>query len=202
MVTDDPRGAAVEPDGSAWLDVDYDADVFVAVPLAFPTPEWPTPRAWADEVTDDMVVDGQLPAADRDRLADVLENWGITRDGRDDGACYLHLPRVDQDPLPVYVQVHAVEHDDDRTLRELTSADDAHAVEPPVVEAVHVPSLGEGLRVLRYLQHRDQLACVVEYAWRTQGLDVGITSAHYDLGRLLGALDDIEALATTMTVVS
>lgn len=179
------------------LDVDYDPAVWVAVPLDFPDGDWEFAQDWADEVTDGFVEDGVLtPAARADLASQLVANATFFAD-HPDLTPYLHLPRVDQEPLAVTVELLEAEGDTGQALRELTGADDEQVVEPVQVEPVDVPGLGTGIRVLRFIDD-DGLVVCVDYAWRVDDVDVHVAASTDDLPRLLGALDDIAAFAAGM----
>ena len=115
---------------------------------------------------------------------------------------FLWLPEPSSDVLPVHLEAYQAEGDRDEALRELTYAD-AAAVEPPVVEPVVSPHLGEGLRVLRYAVDPEDEAIVLTlaYAWRAEGLDVRLWISTSDTGLALRAAPDVDDLAQAVRLV-
>ncbi|MEU6850453.1 hypothetical protein ABZ901_11075 [Actinacidiphila alni] len=111
------------------------------------------------------------------------------------------------------------EADADEELRALTHADADYAVEPPVVEEFGGGRLGTGIRVLRYFVDPDDgadgadgadgvdrddggngITVGLRYAWRVpeHGADVLVLTAAPDPGRVLRAMDDIDAFARAL----
>jgi hypothetical protein len=116
----------------------------------------------------------------------------------------IHLPNVDVTPLPVCLAVWQAIGDRDTQLRELVHADEPMAVETPLVEPVTTDKLGTGLKS-QYLQREragSELFGAVNYAWRVEELetDLRVFTAGDDLGRLQGAMPDIDELTRQISI--
>ena len=117
----------------------------------------------------------------------------------------LHVPDVYSGVLPVCFGIWQASGDRDSQLRMLVHADDPAAMEPPVVEEARTPALGTGLRCIYYQRerHGPGVLASLNYAWRSEeyDTDVRVFTAAADLGRLQGALGDIEALTQVITMI-
>ncbi|MER6673380.1 hypothetical protein [Streptomyces sp. NPDC000983] len=206
----------------SWLNVKHAMALspWIRIPLMWPEPgledveEAQTPETWAryfaEGVREDFAPQEPGPG-EVDLLADILLMYAIRAPAAcPDSEVFLHLPHPREIPLPAYVDLVEVEEGEDRqkALRELTHADAGCAVEPPVVEDFDSPHLGTGLRVLRYYEDEaedsNEVHVGLRYAWRhergTEAADVLIILADPDAGRILKALDDVDAFARTIRV--
>ncbi len=185
---------------------DHDASRWFAVPAQWPVPgfekELPDIAAWADVAARAAWNSSPLTARpdELDELAGILafavERFPTVYPGFE---VLLHLPGPRHNPIPVYVgDVEATDDDPESALRYGTAADDPNAVESPIVEELHSPHLGRGIRVLRYSTESDGgILAGLRYGWYIEelGLETYVFTASPDTGRLLGAMDDIDALA-------
>jgi hypothetical protein len=171
-----------------------------------------TPEAWARYFAEGLWKDfaSEKPKpGEVDLLTDILLMYAIRAPAAfPDFEVFLHLPHPREIPLPAYVDLVEIEEGEDRktALRELTHADASYALEPPIVEDFDSPHLGAGLRVLRYYQDEDsnEVHVGLRYAWRyekdKEAADVLIILADPDAGRILRALDDVDAFARTIRI--
>jgi hypothetical protein len=121
------------------------------------------------------------------------------------GTCHvalIHMPPPPpvQQPLPVAVGVWQLQGAREARLRELVSAGDPTAIEPPVVEETSAEALGTGLRSLRYARFDDgTLYGAVNYAFRSEEYqtDLRFSASCPDLSRLQAAMPDIDELVRT-----
>jgi hypothetical protein len=101
-----------------------------------------------------------------------------------------------------------MEGDREERLRMLTHSDDIEAVEKPITEEYTTEKLGAGLRTLRYLQYHGEdgnsLFGSLNYAFRSEQYetDLRIWAVSPDLGRLQGALPDVETLVRATSIIS
>lgn len=187
----------------SWLDLgEYDPECWMWVPDEFPVGELDDVRDWAAMMAQACWNDSDLVPRENDvaELTDVLvacaEKYPTLYPSY---RLYLHLRDPRDVPLALFTGAMDIEGDRDTELRALTWADDENVVEPPIVEEFSTPHLGTGLRVLRYAKdpEDDSIIAGLRYAWRVEeeGVDVLLFTACPDLGRLLKAVDDIDALA-------
>jgi hypothetical protein len=116
---------------------------------------------------------------------------------------FIHLPDPRLLPLTACLGIWAQEGDREARLRLLTHADGT-AVEPPIVDEFRIGELGSGLRTLAYRQREDEsLYALLCYAWRAEEheTDLQLWTSCADLGRLQGAIDDIDEFARAITVI-
>ncbi|CAL9559149.1 MULTISPECIES: hypothetical protein [unclassified Streptomyces] len=204
----------------SWLNVKHAMDLspWIRIPLMWPEPgledvdEARTPEAWAryfaEGIWEDFAPEKPAPG-EVDLLTNMLLMFAVRAPAAYPGfEVFLHLPHPREIPLPAYVDLVEIEEGQNRetALRELTHADASYTVERPVVEDFDSPYLGAGLRVLRYYQDQDsnEVHVGLRYAWRyekgTEAADVLIILADPDAGRILRALDDIDAFARTVRI--
>jgi hypothetical protein len=193
---------------------DHDPSVWVGVPLNWPMPdfekEFPDIPAWAGAAANAIWNDSPFTPrpGERDELAGVLgyaaENFPKAYPGFE---VLLHLPGPREDPIPVYIGDVDVDDDPEAELRYWTGTDDPHAVEPPVVEEFTTPHLGTGKRVLRYTTDQNDpsrsIIVALRYGWYMEELGRvgGLFTVSPNAGRLIAAMDDIDALARTLRYV-
>ncbi len=121
---------------------------------------------------------------------------------------FIHLPDPRLIPLPVNYRIFRMDGEPEQTLRMLIHADDADAVEPPIIDEFTTDRLGRGLRTLRYLQHHDgdseSLFASLNYAFRSEEheTDLRVWAVSPDLGRLQLAQPDIDTLVRATTIIS
>lgn len=119
-----------------------------------------------------------------------------------DHELHFHLDGPRGIPLAVFAAEYDIEGELPGELRALTHADAEYAVEPPVVEEFTSDHLGTGIRVLRYFVDPADNAITIglRYAWRVpeHGADVLVMTSVPDPGRVLRAMDDIDAFARAL----
>jgi hypothetical protein len=89
-------------------------------------------------------------------------------------------------------------------LRALTRADDTDTARPPIVDTFSTEKLGSGLRTLRHKRHEDgSLYAALRYAWRCEEYetDLQVWASSDDLGRVQGAIGDIDEFARAISVI-
>ncbi|MFJ1586172.1 hypothetical protein ACIOC1_23000 [Streptomyces sp. NPDC088197] len=186
-------------DGSRW----------VWVPPRWPVPgsegEFPDAAAYARVMAEAHWEDSALtpgPGEVRE-LAEAL-TYGMERYPRvyPGYGLHFHLDGPRGNPLAVYWAEFDIEGELPGELRELTHADAEYAVEPPIVEDFGSEHLGTGIRVMRYFVDPDDndITIGLRYAWRVpeHGADVLVMTAAPDPGRVLRAMDDIDAFARAL----
>lgn len=190
---------------------DVDDDAWVLIPprtgRTAPAEAWGDIRAWAREVAEDLWADSDLDPGPHgvEFVAGTLERCAETfAPPGSDNWVFLHLDHPAETPLPVIAAIGPASGPREETLRALTEADDATAVEPPVVKPIRSEKLGKGLTTFRYVPQEDSphlLACV-RYAWQVEehGADVVIWTASEDIAHVMRAAEKLEELARTLGV--
>lgn len=128
---------------------------------------------------------------------------------------FIHLPDPRMTPLPVYLAILEAGGERSERLRMLSAADDPNLVRRPIIEEFSTERLGAGLKVLRHFTDAAGAADLaagrepevyggLSYAWRSEEFqtDLRLFTAVPDLGRLQGAIPDIDELARQITVMS
>ncbi|MDI5972525.1 hypothetical protein POF50_024825 [Streptomyces sp. SL13] len=188
---------------------------WIALPTDWPAPgfekDFPDPATWAVIAANAVWNDSPLtPRGDEvDSLAQVLaycaDNCPRPLPGYE---IYLHLPGPRDVPLPVYVGDYPRTTDPESDLRYALAVEDPEAVEPPLVEEFTAAGLGSGLRALRYCRDRDDayggILVGLRYAWYVEHLDliVSVRTVHPHPGRVIAAIDDIDALCRGLRYVA
>ncbi|MBT2399777.1 hypothetical protein [Streptomyces sp. ISL-100] len=193
----------------SWLDIDYDADVWLSVPIRwtaaagedFVGSEHRTREQWAHETAqdwweedDETPGEGDVELLGRTLLA-CVEKYPSVHPGFE-LLLYLAHPRMM--PLPIWIAELPLKGDVGE-LRRLVLADETEAVEPPLVEEFATESLGTGLRSLNYtlLPGTNELFVGLRYAWLSEDHDrsVLMITGSPAPGQVLAAADVIAELA-------
>jgi hypothetical protein len=187
-----------------WISVDFNNEVFIPCPPAFP--EGMTPQQWAGgfarvwwETSGLEHGEAQIKA-----LADTL----LYLHGSIYGTlpCHLaliHLRDPRTVPLPVGFGVWPATGERETQLRGLACADDPAAIKPPVVEQFATSHLGPGLKCMCYLKDQKTVLGGLSYAWRSEEFETAVRmfTCTPDLGRLERAVPDLDELARVIRVV-
>lgn len=207
-----------------YVNFDLDHSVWIVLPPFWGGASWRDEQQWADEVAKARLNDFGVPHRKEDlaRLSALLvggaQRWGPGGahperevDPRLEITTVLHHPDPYAIPMPVRVLVvpPAPAGGEMPSLLDLAMADDPLAPSEVHIEERKNPNLGIGLRALR---HRplypesggtgDQsLYALLRYTFPVPGhADVVLMEAAWpDLGRLAGALDDIDAVAAGLS---
>ncbi len=183
-------------------DADLDTDVWLEVPMEWSPETWTDVDGWSSEAA--AAVSPEAADEEWRALAAALARCATSFPSTPLSTTYIHLPADQVLPLPVEVRMLPMSAAGALREQDLARADDVQAVEKPLVEAFAVPH-GRGFRVLRYLQDADTdgqpLIAAVHYLVRLPiaAVDVSVSSATFDLPRLLRAVDDIDALVVAVT---
>ena len=189
-----------------WVKVGFHRGIWIPCPPAFPagmdTESWAAGYArtwWESSGKKHGKREVRLLAQN---LAAIHANtYGVL-------PCHLaliHLPDPRQPPLLVCFGIWPALGERDSQLRMLAHADEAGAMQPPIVTEFSTENLGPGLKVLYYQlgKNGSTVNGCLNYAWRSQEheTDVRLFTSCPDLGRLQGAMPDIDDLARVITVV-
>jgi hypothetical protein len=191
-----------------WISVEYDQRIWIPCPPVFPDGE--NRRSWARLFAGEWWAASKRSHGEREVTALALTLEGIHEIGyrelpMHDG--FIHLPALRLTPLLVGIGVWAASGERDAQLRALSHADDPGAMKPPVIEEFRPartgPREGPGLKVLAYTRVGERITGFVSYAWRSEehATAVRMFAASPDLGRLQGALPDMERLANGVTII-
>jgi hypothetical protein len=197
----DPRTLTSQ---KGWISVDFDKTFWVPCPPSF------------------------APGVDRDRWASAYaracwENSGLKYGKRQVAAlaqsfasmhasayatlpCHLALIHVRDPrkvPLLVCFGVWQAAGDRQEQIRLLAGADASGTMEPPIVTEFPTENLGGGLKVLCYFRDKGTVTASLGYAWRSEEFETAVRlfTACPDLGRLEGAMEDIDELARRIQVI-
>lgn len=198
-----------------WAKVDYNRKLWI--PCLAAMPDGYDTNRWAREFSAAWWSMSGLPHGGNE-LARLEAQLGYIRENTYGHLpchlAFIHLPDPRLNPLPVYLAILAAGGDRSSRLRLLTRADDPAAVEPPIVEEFSTDRLGAGLRVLRHFTGSPGVPDMTDgqtpeiygglgYAWRSEEYetDLRLFTASPDLGRLQGAISDIDELARQISVI-
>jgi hypothetical protein len=121
----------------------------------------------------------------------------------DYGSLLAHLPGPDWAPMPVFVCFREPQEQSPDYLLAVAGATGVPAVQPPTVEHIVTDDLGEGIRVLRYVDDPDLgLVANLCYAWRTNDTDIFLFVQTDDVARLEEIGPDLVVLASSIHPVT
>lgn len=190
---------------NGWVKIRYNQSIWIPVMPVFP--DGYDRESFSAEVAELWWASSGVPHTAQDvlRLHQILAEIHQSVYGRIPcHLAFIHLPDPRLIPLLLYVGIWEADGDRDQQLRMLCHADDPAAVEPPIVEEFTTGTLGAGLRVLRY-RHLDDgaLYAGLSYAWRSEKLqtDLLLNVTSEDLGRIHGAIPDIEEFARVTSII-
>jgi hypothetical protein len=202
---DDPA----TPSGWSRIAVHYDIGKWMSCPPAFPpgydVQSWARTYAEAFSHRPGFAPTEDLISALAARLVEIHDDaYGSGRIVCH--LCLIHQADPMQSPLPLYMSAWDSRGDRDETLRLLSHADNAAAIQPPYVTEFTARDLGTGLKVRYYSRHptgESVLYTGLNYAWRRQDLatDLRVFVTTTDLGRLEQAMPDIDELMNVTRVV-
>lgn len=195
-----------DPSSEAVARVEYDIAVWVPCPPGFP-PGWNRQR-WAQMYAENFWKRPGLTYTDLEigllatRLTEIhQETYGHVPCHQ----AFIHLPDPRLTPLPVYLATWKSEGEEGEQLRTMTHASDPASIRAPIVDEFRTENLGTGLRVLVHLPvegAEGEMYGALSYAWRIERYqtDLRIFTVCRDLGRLQGAIGDIDELAQVTTL--
>jgi hypothetical protein len=206
-VTVDPSELSSE---HGRLAVHYDIGKWMSCPPVFP--QGYDRKTWARTFAEGFSRRPGLNPSERDikRLAASLEQiHEYTYSHVACHMCFIHQPHPALTPLPVYMATWRAMGGREEALRRLTNADDPDAAQPPQVEEITTPELGQGLKVFRYGRQpgkrgdAGKIFAALNYAWRNEKLetDLRVFTSTGDVGRLQQAVPDIDELVTVTKIV-
>lgn len=191
-----------------WIKVDFNQAVWIPCP---PFPPGADREAWARFFAETWWEASGLKHGKRQvtALTTALEEMNAAIYGAGGMRCHqalIHLPDPRLVALPVYFSVWPAIGDPGAQLRDLTHADATDVVEPPVVSEFTTDHLGPGLKVLCYTEGNEpsSVTALLSYSWRSEKLETAVRmfAGSPDLGRLQGAMDDIDELARAVSIVA
>jgi hypothetical protein len=188
-----------------WISVEYNQNIWIPCPPVFP--DGINRDSWAKLYAEEWWSRTGKPHGKREirtmaRMLSDIHAYAYANMAMHRG--FLHLPAIGLAPLLVSFGIWEAVGDRAEQLRVLTHADDATVMQPPVIEEFSTEKLGRGIKVTAYT--RNEKGVVTEYlnyAWRNDELATAVRmfTGSPDLGRLLGAVRDIEELARSVAWV-
>jgi hypothetical protein len=197
----DPRNLISQ---KGWIQVDFNKAIWVPCPPGF------APGAdrekWAAGYARACWVASGLKHGKRQISALAQSFSHIHQSAYSTLPCHLALIHVRDPravPLLVCFGVWPAESDRQAQIRSLAGADEDGAMEPPIVTEFPTEKLGDGLKVMSYFRDQGTVTASLSYAWRSEEFETAVRlfTACPDLGRLQGALDDLDDLARAITVI-
>jgi hypothetical protein len=187
-----------------WIRLEYDQRVWIPCPPVFP--EGDDLQAWALLFAAEWWArsgrkHGQREVHALARTLAEIHQYGYAHLAMHNGL--IHLPSLDVVPLLVGFGVWGAVGDANAQLRALGHADDPEAMQPPVVEEIPAASAGPGIKVLAYTRRGEDIMGFVSYVWRSDEHETAVRmfTACPDLGRLQRAIQDMDQLATGVTII-
>ena len=198
---DDPRHRISR---KGWIQVDFNQAIWVPCPPAFAPgvdrEKWAAGYARACWVASGLKHGKRQISALAQSFAHIHQSAYSTL------PCHLALIHVRDPravPLLVCFGVWPAESGRQAQIRSLAGADEEGAMEPPIVTEFTTENLGQGLKVMSYFREKGTVTASLSYAWRSEEFETAVRlfTACPDLGRLQGALDDLDDLARAITVI-
>ncbi|MGV8967025.1 MAG: hypothetical protein ACOH2F_12180 [Cellulomonas sp.] len=180
--------------------VDFDQDSWLYVPESWPWNGFENLDHWVATVCDLLGPAHQLDATTTTWLGTSLQAIAAARP--DDESRFIYLAAPDRFLFFVSVLYTA---SDDLTLEDLAAVNDPAATRKPESRPFVSPQLGEGIRSLRHVDTGGpdhDLAAIVQYAWKSGGLDVVVIAADFNLVLVDELLPVIDELALSISVVA
>ena len=187
-----------------WIQVDFNQAIWVPCPPAFAPgvdrEKWAAGYARACWVASGLKHGKRQISALAQSFAHIHQSAYSTL------PCHLALIHVRDPravPLLVCFGVWPAESDRQAQIRSLAGADGDGAMEPPIVTDFPTEKLGDGLKIMSYFRDHGTVTASLSYAWRSEEFETAVRlfTACPDLGRLQGALDDLDDLARAITVI-
>ncbi|PRY67021.1 hypothetical protein B0I08_108105 [Glaciihabitans tibetensis] len=103
-----------------------------------------------------------------------------------------------------FVSVLQAESAQELTLEDLAAVGDPAVVRPPETDVFVSPTLGEGIRSIRYADtggDEHSIAVTIQYAWRSEGLDVVVIASSFDVVQFIELRPIIDEFALSIAIV-
>tara|TARA_R110002020_G_scaffold429554_1_gene639161 strand:- start:426 stop:1028 length:603 start_codon:yes stop_codon:yes gene_type:complete len=187
------------------LRVDFDRDLWLYIPTAWPWMGYPTLESWRDAVVLALADAYGYDASTRDWLSATLEGMVRGAGEGEERFAYMARPHEAIGVASLYEWATLVE----TSLDDLLGVADDASVRPPVVTPIEGAGLGPGTKAVRFTGEAaaDSAAApaivgVAHWVWRLPDRDVILIAGDSDLVRfdeLQPAFDD---LARSISVVA
>jgi hypothetical protein len=197
----DPRNLISQ---KGWIEVDFNKAIWVPCPPYFPPGV--DREKWAAGYARACWVASGLKHGKRQISALTQSFSHIQQSAYSTLPCHwalIHVRDPRAVPLLVCFGVWPAESGRQAQIRSLAGADEEGAMEPPIVTEFATENLGQGLKVMSYFREQGTVTASLSYAWRSEEFETAVRlfTACPDLGRLQGALDDLDDLARAITVI-
>jgi hypothetical protein len=181
--------------------VDFDQDRWLYLPESWPWDGFESLDHWVTTVCDLLAPAHQLDAATTTWLGTSLR--AIAAGRPDDESRFIYLAAPDRFLFFVSVLYNA--SSDELTLEDLAAVHDPTATRRPDSRPFDSPQLGAGIRSMRYVDAGGpdhDLAAIVQYAWKSGGMDIIVIAADFNLALVDELLPLLDELALSITVVA
>lgn len=196
---------------SMSLEVDYDPYVWIELDLALVDADEAELDDWAVRTARSCYEESEVTASDRQLtvLATQLREFaGRLLDAGGFGMAFIHLRYPEEGPLTAAL-IGATDAGDgsEESLRAMGGADDPDLIEPPDVQWIET-QIGVAMRVWRYAADpelgRSAVYAALTYVWHLpqHDADIRLSASSFDLGELTLAVEDIDELARSVSLVS
>lgn len=187
------------PADTPVVTVGFDVDLWLYIPESWPWNGFTDEEHWAQTTVRLLAEEHGFDESTSIWLRAVLGGLADGRDENESRFVYLAAPTE----LVSFVSVFALPTDPETTLRELSGVDDEAATRAPALSEIVSPSLGVGLKTIRYSSTGSpdhDIAAIAQYAWRRNGLDVVVIGSDFDITSF-GILEpEFERLALSISV--
>lgn len=200
----EPGAQQVTMSKKGWIKVEFNKAIWVPCPVTFAPgvdrETWAAGYARACWENSGLKYGKRPVAALAKTFAHIHESAYSTL------PCHLALIHVRDPravPLLVCFGVWSAVGDRQDQIRTLAGADAPGVMKPPIVTDFPTEALGDGLKVMCYFQKTAGVSGTLSYAWRSEEFETAVRlfTGTPDLGRLEGAMDDLDELARAITVI-
>jgi hypothetical protein len=179
-------------------------DEWIGIPEDFPFDRWQSAEEWSTELVEVLAEDVPPPTRGQyERLRAELEHVAQSREDRGASRTYV---TIDDWAGPIYV-VDLINLPTEITgatsLELLAGANDATAVEPPIIEGFTTDYGVTGARSIRYVNPDDASTLLVraDYIFPTSNGFIRLYTAQFDLVDFERMRPLLEKLAATVAVI-
>lgn len=187
-----------------WIKVDFDKEIWIPCPPVFP--EGLDLESWAAGYARVWWESSGVKHGKQQIKALTQSLAYIHRSTYGTLPCHLaliHLRDPRTVPLLVCFGIWPAVGDRETQIQGLAGVAEPNAMEPPIVAEFPTDKLGRGLKVMSYFRDKGTVMGALSYAWRSEEHQTAVRlfTSCPDLGRLQGAIGDLDELARVITVV-
>lgn len=174
------------------LQVDFDPDLWLYVPDAWPWEGFATLEQWRDTLADALTAAHGYDPAMRQWVADTAEGLARGADEHEHRFAYFSRPHEALGIASIYEMPRIPE----ATEEQMLGVHDATAVRPVQITSFEGGRLGDGTTSTRHVADESgAITAITHWLWRLDDRDVLMIAGDPDIARFETLRDDYDALA-------